>query len=74
MANKFYYQSKKEMAMIRAAIFDLELTQKEIAQAIKKPESTVSEVLRGRKTACPTLSLIKSYLAIKILEDRKNVN
>jgi transcriptional regulator with XRE-family HTH domain len=71
MENKFEFKSKNEMAMIRTAIFELDLTQKQISRKIGKPESVVSEVLRGRKKAHPTFCLIKSFLATEIL-NRKN--
>jgi antitoxin component HigA of HigAB toxin-antitoxin module len=71
MENKFEFKSKNEMAMIRTAIFELGLTQKKISQKIGKPESVVSEVLHSKKKAYPTFSLIKSFLAIEILKQKK---
>ncbi len=66
----FEFKPEKEISEIRTAIFELGLTQKKISRKIGKPESVVSEVLRGRKKAHPTFCLIKSFLATEILNRR----
>lgn len=74
MEKKFEFKSKNEMAMIRTAIFELGLNQKKISREIGKPESVVSEVLRGKKKAYPTFCLIKSFLAIEILRRKDELH
>ncbi len=70
-SKKFEYQIQKETAMIRAAIFDLGLSQTDIARAIKRSRPTVCQVLRETRKADPTLTEIKSFLASEILKRKK---
>lgn len=58
--------------MILAAIRELGLTQNEVAQAVHKCKSYVSMILREQITSDPIMTDIKSFLAIKILNQRKN--